>query len=105
MKNTDIIGYEIAILTKKVKTGYIAKCPGVGGVYEEGKNEKEAFKNACNAAIAIMEARLKYGSILTEDSEYLKVIRRPSKSILHIPPRWQPPIKECTFILPKPQLA
>jgi predicted RNase H-like HicB family nuclease len=105
MNNTEIIGYEIAILTKKVKTGYIAKCPGIGGVYEEGKDEGEAIKNACNAALAIIEARLKHGTILTEDSQYLKVIRRPTKCTLHITSPWQPPIQACTYILPVHQLA
>ncbi len=105
MNNNEIIGYEIAVLSKRVKTGYIALCPGVGGVYEEGKNRAEAIKNACNAARAIMEARLKSGTILTEDSQYLKVIRRPTKSIIHVSSPWQAPIQECTFILPELQLA
>jgi predicted RNase H-like HicB family nuclease len=105
MPNSEIIGYKIAVLSKRVKTGYIAICPGVGGIYEEGKDKAEAIKNACIAVRAIMEARFKSGSILTKNSQYFKVIRRPSKSILHVSPPWQPPIQECTLILPELQLA
>lgn len=105
MENAEIIGYKIAVLSKRVKSGYIAICPGVGGVYEEGKDKTEAIKNACNAAGAIMEARFKSGSILTEDSQYFKVIRRPIKSILQVTSPWRPPIQSCTYLLPNQQFA
>jgi predicted RNase H-like HicB family nuclease len=100
VKATEIIGYEIAVIVKRSKWGYTAQCPGVGGVYAEGKTKAEAVVNACRAAIAIMEARRITGSLLTEDSEYLKVITRPTKSIEEIQPSWKPPIESCSFLLP-----
>lgn len=76
MKNP-IYGYYFAILTKKGERGYIAMCPGVGGVYEEGATKQEALQNAYEAACAIFAARRERGDLLTEDNEFLTVLREP----------------------------
>lgn len=71
---TRIYGYYFAVLSKKTKYGYVAYAPGVGGVYEEGKTEEEARKNAYESACAIIEVRLQHNNAITEDNEYLKVL-------------------------------
>ncbi len=48
---------EIFVLVERDKQGYIAKCPSIGGVYEEGTTKEEAFGNACLSAHAIIEAQ------------------------------------------------
>ena len=90
MKQNDIIGYEFLVLVKKGEACFIATAPGVGGVYEEGDTAAEAVKNAAEAACALFESRQKMGDLMTEDNQYLKVIRRPQRSARIVPELSQP---------------
>ncbi len=72
-----IYGYYFAVVVEKRESGYVAYAPGVGGVYEEGRTEREAIVNAYEAADAILSARWERGNLLTEDNPYLKVLREP----------------------------
>ncbi len=76
-KGKDILGYYFAIVVEKGdEWGFVATCPGVGGVYEEGETQQQAIDNAIKAACAIFSARKKTGVILTKDGPYLKVIHQ-----------------------------
>jgi predicted RNase H-like HicB family nuclease len=82
MKTTDIIGYCFAIKIKKGEEwGFIATCPGVGGIYEEAETQEDVIRLAVESACTIFEVRRKTGSILTEDGPFLRVLRRPSKAV------------------------
>ncbi len=71
----EIYGYLFVIKTERCENGFLATAPGVGGVYEEGKTKNEAIKLAYESASAILEARFNNGDLLTEDNEYIKVLR------------------------------
>jgi len=78
-----IYGYCFRILVKKAEHGYVAYAPGVGGVYEEGTSVEEARDNAFEAACAILETRFEQGDLITEDNEFLKILRkRPDLSYI-----------------------
>ncbi|MCD6350686.1 MAG: hypothetical protein J7M26_01095 [Armatimonadetes bacterium] len=79
-----IYGYQFRIIVEKSEAGWIASCPGVGGVYEEGATAKEAVHNAEVAGRAILEARMKAGDAPIHDNEYLKVIREIPQNILDL---------------------
>lgn len=49
-----IYGYVFAIVVERGETGYIASCPWIGGVYEEGETKEEAIRNAYDGAVAIL---------------------------------------------------
>ena len=76
MKNR-IYGYYFAVMVEEGEVGYVAYAPGVGGVYEEGKTEKEAKMNAYESACALIEVRLQNENPITEDNEYLRVLTAP----------------------------
>jgi predicted RNase H-like HicB family nuclease len=76
MDSGGIIGYLFTIIVEPGdKWGYIARCPGVGGVYEEAKTAKEAANLAADAAAAIFEARELTGHRITKNGKYLKILR------------------------------
>jgi hypothetical protein len=68
--STTCRGTSSAVLVRKAESGYVAYCPGVGGVYEEGATREEAFEHACVAACAIFEARRIAGVVLTKDGPF-----------------------------------
>lgn len=72
-----IYGYYFAIMIEKGDLGYVGYAPGVGGVYEEGKTEKEAESNTYEAACAILETRLENNDPIVRSSKYIKVITKP----------------------------
>jgi predicted RNase H-like HicB family nuclease len=72
-----IYGYYFAVVTEETELGYVAYAPGIGGVYEEGKTEEEAKRNAYESACAIIEVRLQQNNPIVEDNEYLKVLTAP----------------------------
>jgi len=72
-----IFGYQFKIVVEEHDGVFIAYCPGVGGVYEEGTTREEAIEKAYKGACAILEARAKKGDWLTGDSDFLKVVRQP----------------------------
>lgn len=72
-----IYGYYFAVRIEKRPLGYVAYAPGIGGVYEEGKTEEEARRNAYESACALVEVRLQHENPITEDNEYLRVLTAP----------------------------
>ena len=72
-----IYGYMFKVMSHEAENSWVAYCPGVGGVYEEGKTEEEATGNAYSAACAILESRAQNGDLITEDSDCLKVFWQP----------------------------
>lgn len=81
--NRRIYGYLFRIIPQKAENSWIAYCPGVGGVYEEGRTEKEAIENAYSAACAILGARAQKHDWLLEDSADLKILRRlPNRVVI-----------------------
>lgn len=76
MQGTPIYGYLFKIVVRKGEVSYVAYCPGVGGVYEEGKTRDEAINNAYKAACAILDARARNGHWLVQESDTLKILRR-----------------------------
>ena len=80
MRRADhIYGYLFRVITQKANDSWVAYCPGVGGVYEEGDTEQEAIANAYEAACAVFEARAKTGHLLTENGPYLRVLYEPPR--------------------------
>jgi len=100
MRHHEILGYRFAVLVRKGESGYVAHCPGVGGVYEEGATREEAFEHACAAACAIFEARRAAGVVLTEDGPHLKVIRRPLHRAEYVAETFRPAALEGLCLLP-----
>jgi predicted RNase H-like HicB family nuclease len=74
---TRIYGYMFKVISQKAENSWVAFCPGVGGVYEEGHTQDEAISNAYSAACSVFEARAAKGDWLVEESEYLRVFRQP----------------------------
>ena len=72
-----IYGYMFKVVSQKAENSWVAFCPGVGGVYEEGETKDEAISNAYSAACAIFDARAAKGEWLVEESENLRVFRQP----------------------------
>lgn len=82
----NVIGYQFAVSVRKGdEYGFIALCPGVGGVYEEGATKDEAMTRAAEAACAVLEARSKVGEVLDADGPYLRVLRRPKRAANVVP--------------------
>lgn len=81
-RTRDIIGYMFTVEVKRGEDyGFIATCPGVGGIYEEAGTEDDAIRLAVESACTIFEARRRTGAILTEDGPFIRVLRRPSKAV------------------------
>ena len=72
-----VYGYMFKVVSHEAENSWVAYCPGVGGVYEEGNTEEEATANAYSTACAILEARKHNGDLMTEDSEFLRVFWQP----------------------------
>jgi len=89
VKGTGIIGYQVEVIIRKAGDIYTAKCPGIGGVYEEAETREEVFKLAAESIEAIVRAMIIKKALITEDNPYLKVLRRPTHSIefMEIPKR------------------
>jgi predicted RNase H-like HicB family nuclease len=85
----EIIGYQVKVVIRKAGDIYTAKCPGIGGVYEEAKTKEEVLRLARESVEAIIEARIITRTLITEDNPYLKVLWRPTRSIefMEIPKR------------------
>ncbi len=76
-RRDNIYGYLFKVIAQEAENTWVAFCPGVGGVYEEGETRDEAIDNAYTAACAILEARALNGDRLTEDGPHLRVLRVP----------------------------
>jgi len=72
-----IYGYLFKVVSQKAENTWVAYCPGVGGIYEEGSTRDEAIENAYSAACAILNARALKGDWLVEDTPDIQVLRRP----------------------------
>jgi len=72
-----IYGYMFKVVSQKAENSWVAFCPGVGGVYEEGNTQDEAISNAYSSACAIFSARAAKGDWLVDESEHLRVFRQP----------------------------
>jgi predicted RNase H-like HicB family nuclease len=72
-----IYGYVFKVVSHKAENTWVAYCPGVGGIYEEGKTQDEAIGNAYSAACAIFDARSARGDWLLSESENLRFLRQP----------------------------
>ncbi len=70
-----LYAYKFKISVEKTETGFVAFCPGVHGVYEEGATKEEAIENAYLSACAILDARAMRGDWLVEENESLRIIR------------------------------
>lgn len=73
--NKAIIEFKVDIIVKPDDCGFHAYCPALKGLHVCGDTEKEALKNAKDAAIAYLESLIKHG-----DPIPLRVIKRESKS-------------------------
>lgn len=80
-KAAGIMGYLVKVIIRKAGDIYTAKCPGIGGVYEEAKTREEVLQLAVESIEAIIEARMITQTLITEDNPYLKVLRRPVRNI------------------------
>jgi len=72
-----IYGYLFKVVCQRAENTWVAYCPGVGGVYEEGESHQSAIENAYSAARAILNARALNNDWLTEDGPDLRVLRQP----------------------------
>lgn len=81
MKEAEILGYQVKVIVRKAGDIYTAKCPGIGGVYEQAKTREEVLKLAKESVEATIEARIVTRSLITEDNPYLKVLRQPTHNI------------------------
>ena len=70
-----LYAYQFTLSARQTETGFVAICPGVCGVYEEGATEEEAIESAYISACAILDARAMRGDWLVEENEFLKVIK------------------------------
>lgn len=70
-----LYGYHFRLSIQQTETGFVASCPGVYGVYEEGATEEEAIENAYISACAILDVRALRGDWLVEENEFLKIIK------------------------------
>lgn len=77
MKPGRIYGYLFRVIPERAESSWIAFCPGVGGVYEEGATRQEAIRNAYEAACTILSERARNNEWLTQDTDDLKVVRKP----------------------------
>ena len=75
MSKKPIYGYLFAIVAEKAEKGYIAYCPGIHGVYEEARYQRDAIRLAYKSACSILEVRAVMDDLIEEDNEYLKVLR------------------------------
>lgn len=75
-----IYGCRFRILIRKEDDVFIAVCPGVGGVYEEGNTEEEAVKNAYESACVILDARFRNNDLMRSDNQFLELFRKPPRS-------------------------
>ena len=82
LRGDRIYGYMFKIISHEAENTWVAYCPGVGGVYEEGDTEEEATENAYAAACAILEARAEMGDWLVDDSDNLKVFWHPPNAAM-----------------------
>ena len=81
MKSKGIYGYLFKITVEKGQKRYMATCPGIGGVYEEGKTAEEAVENAYEAACLILETRAQRNDLIVDTNEHLKILRKPPRAI------------------------
>jgi len=81
MCSSPIYGYLFKIIVQEAEVSYVAYCPGVGGVYEEGKTREEAAENAYRAACAILDARARNGHWLVQETNDLKILRKLPNSV------------------------
>jgi hypothetical protein len=81
MNSEEIVGYEIAVIVRKVGDMWTAKCPGIGGIYEEAKTKEKLFELVGESIEAIMQARMITQTMITEDNPFLRVVRRPRRNI------------------------
>jgi len=77
MSTSKIYGYRFVILVSKGDERFVATCPGIGGVFEEGNTENEALENALKAVKLILDIREENGIHIEKDNKYLQVIRKP----------------------------
>ena len=73
--NKAIIEFKVDIIVKPDDGGFHAYCPALKGLHVGGETEKEALKNARDAAIAYLESLIKHG-----DPIPLRVVKRESKT-------------------------
>lgn len=70
-----LYAYQFTLSARQTETGFVAMCPGVHGVYEEGATEEEAIENAYISACAVLDARATQGDWLVEENDFLKIIK------------------------------
>ena len=72
-----VYGYVFQVVSQRTGNGWIAYCPGVGGVYEEGETKKDSIALAYEAACAFFDAREKTGNLIHEDGPHLRILHSP----------------------------
>jgi len=75
MPTKNIYGYIIAVHVEETENGFVATCPGLGGVFEEAKTQKALLKRVYDAACVILEARTAHGDTITRSNANLRVLR------------------------------
>lgn len=79
-----IYAYLVECIVEPDNGQFYAHCPGLGGVHAGGKTVEEAFAEAYEAALAILEARLKRGD-LPQEGPQLIALRQPPILPLEVP--------------------
>jgi hypothetical protein len=73
---TKLLRCRFVIAVEKDGDVYLASCPGLGGVFEESADIKEAIKLAARSAIRTIEIRGENGT-LPKNSRYFAIVRDP----------------------------
>lgn len=89
-----IYGYRFAVIVERGEERFVASCPGIGGIFEEGETVQEALQNAMNTAKFVLDLRKKKGYELTENNEFLEIIREPVSVDRSIKPKLKAPITD-----------
>jgi len=81
MSRDPIYGYLFKIVVQKAEVSYVAYCPGIGGVFEEGNSPEDAAESAYKAACALLDARARNGHWLVRETKDLKIFRKLPNSV------------------------
>lgn len=69
------VGFKIQVVIEPDRVGFHAYCPALKGLHTSGNTEKEALKNAKDAAIAYLKSLIKHGDPIPIGVEIQKGIR------------------------------